>query len=319
MYRSEVGALNQTLVMASTATQRPSRAKSPVPTGDGDKKKTTNGEEGEKKVAAPWRPGKLSAIAVVICIVLFALYKQFGHHVNVKEGLEKAVHFVEAQGRTAVIWYCAFTLIGVVLLIPTTPMEIAGGFLFSPSYGMWTVLVFTGTAKLIANSISVLIARYVVKDWVVKNVVAKNELLTMVSKAVKEEPWKMAFLVRGSMVPLFVKNYGLGVMDIGFLPIAACSSIFTNFYAFQNIYMGSAMQDIKEIFAPKVAVAVATEWTQEYVLSTAKKMMPIFFNIGLVIFLVKAVKAQIKKQKAAIEGNLKDKDTKDKPADKKAD
>lgn len=300
--------------MSSTPTQRAGRAQSPVPAKDEDKNKTTTGKDDEKKAGAPWRPGKKSAIAVVICIALFGLYKQFGHHVNMKELLEKSVSFVEAQGRTAVIWYCAFTLIGVVCLIPTTPMEIAGGFLFSPSYGMWTVLVFTGTAKLIANSISVLIARYVVKDWVMKNVVAKNDLLSMVSKAVKEEPWKMAFLVRGSMVPLFVKNYGLGVMDIGFLPIAVCSSIFTNFYAFQNIYMGSAMQDIKEIFAPKVATAVATEWTQEYVLSTAKKMMPVFFNIGLVIFLVKAVKAQIKKQKAEIEGNLKNK-----ASDKKAD
>jgi len=242
-----------------------------------------------------------------VVVVGFVLMKTVGSKIDVKAHMESAVNWIEKQGTTAVVWYCIFTLIGVVCLIPTTPMEVAGGFLFSPIYGVWMVLVFTGGVKLIANIISVLIARHIVKDWVVKNVVEKNDLLKMVSSAVKEEPWKMAFLVRGSMVPLFVKNYGLGVMDIDYLPIAACSMIFTNFYAFQNIYMGSTLQNLQEVFAPKKAGAAPSDWT-----STLKKVMPIAFNVLLIVFLVKAVKAQIKKQKAQIEADLKKKSEKSK-------
>mmetsp|Transcript_55847 Transcript_55847/g.122361 ORF Transcript_55847/g.122361 Transcript_55847/m.122361 type:complete len:167 (+) Transcript_55847:22-522(+) len=139
-------------------------------------------------------------------------------------------------------------------------------------------------------------------DWVKRNLVDKNSLLTMVSDAVKEEPYKMAFLVRGSMVPLAVKNYGLGVMEIGYIPIAACSCIFTPFYALQNIYFGSACQDLKEIFAPKKPGAGETHWTD-----TAKSMMPIVFNVLLIIFLVRAVKQQIKKKKDAIQQELESK------------
>merc|ERR1719487_2033086 len=171
--------------------------------------------------------------------------------VDVKDLLEQAVAYMESKGNTAVFWYCLFTFIGVVCLVPTTPMELAGGFLFSPKYGMWTVLAFTGGAKLCANIISVLLARHIVRDWVMQNIVKKNKLLSMVAEAVKDEPWKMAFLVRGSMVPLAVKNYGLGVMDIPYLPIAVCSCIFTNFYAFQNIYLGSACSDLNEVFSAK--------------------------------------------------------------------
>lgn len=296
----------------STATKRASRAMSP-PSKAADSAKKQNGDakEGEKAAAAGTNYKPLVILAVVGAAA-FGLYYAFGHKVNIPEQMERAVKFVEAQGETAMYWYCAITLVGVICLIPTTPMEIAGGFLFSPTYGWPMVLVYTGTMKLIANIVSVMIARFVVKDWVMKNVVSKYELLTMVSKAVKEEPWKMAFLVRGSMVPLAVKNYGLGVMDIGLGPIAVCSCIFTNFYAFQNIYMGSAMQDIKEVFAPKTAAAGPTDWT-----ANAKKLMPVAFNVLLVIFLIKAVKAQIKKQKAAIEANLEKKIAKD--GDKKAD
>jgi len=237
----------------------------------------------------------------VLCACLYAAYFFLADKINVKEGLEQAVDFVEKQGNTAVYWYILFTFVGVVCLVPTTPMEIAGGFLFINKYG-YLVYVFTGCAKLCANIVSVLIARYVVRDWVMKNVVAKSDLLKMVTSAVKEEPWKMAFLVRGSMVPLFVKNYGLGVTEIGYIPNACCSMIFTNFYAAHNIYMGSTMQNLKEVFAPKKASDGPTDWTQY-----AKKFMPIAFNILLVVFLVKAIKAQLKKSREEIEQKQKEK------------
>lgn len=296
--------------MSSIAVKRGARAESPKPTDKKEDDAKVAGKE-EKAKGGLFTPKTLIILAVVGA-VLFGLFKMFGDKVDVKGGLEKAITFVEAQGTTAVLWYMLFTFCGVVCLIPTTPMELAGGFLFSPTYGMWTVLCFTGIAKLAANIVSVLIARFVVKDWVMKNVVAKNELLTMVSMAVKDEPWKMAFLVRGAMVPLFVKNYGLGVMDIDYLPIAVCSSFFTNFYAFQNIYMGSACENLKEVFAPKKAVDGPMDIT-----STIKKMMPVAFNILLVIFLVKAVKDQIKKQKAQIEEKLRKEAAAPKSADEK--
>merc|ERR1712014_223854 len=130
---------------------------------------------------------------------------------------------------------------------------------------------------------------------VMEKVVKKSELLSMVAEAVKDEPWKMAFLVRGSMVPLFVKNYGLGVTDVGYLPNACCSMIFTNFYAAQNIYMGSTMSNLKEVFAPKKAGGGPEDWTGK-----VKAILPIIFNILLVVVLVKALKKQFKKQREQI-------------------
>merc|ERR1719409_622784 len=225
-----------------------------------------------------------------------------GDKKGMQEKMEKAIDYVQAQGDNALYVYLFFTFVGVVCLVPTTPMEFAGGFLFSPQYGMWGVLFMTSFAKLCANTVSVLIARYVVKDWVHNNLVKNSELLTMVSQAVKEEPFKMAFLVRGSMVPLCVKNYGLGCMDIGFVPIACNSCIFTTFYALQNIYVGAACTERKEVFAPKKKAADDGDWS-----STIKACLPIAFNVALVIFLVKAVKAQIKKQKNKIEEQTKEK------------
>lgn len=243
----------------------------------------------------------LTVGAAIVALLAMALKDKK----RIQENMQAAIHFIERQGDNALYFYLAFTLIGVACLIPTTPMEFAGGFLFAPKYGLWMTLFYTSVAKLIANMISVLLARYIFKDWVLENVITRFELLKLVSTAVKEEPWKMAFLVRGSMVPLAVKNYGLGVMDMPLLPIAAFSCVFTTFYAFQNIYFGSMCVDLAEVFGGKKASADPGDWT-----ATMKKSMPIVFNVGLVVFLVKAVKGQIKKQTERIQENLKEKDKK---------
>merc|ERR1740133_749419 len=109
------------------------------------------------------------------------------------------------------------------------------------------------------------------------------------------------------MVPLAIKNYGLGVMDMPLLPIGACSCIFTTFYAFQNIYFGSMCVDLAEVFGGKKAADpnAPGDW-----MGMAKKLMPIAFNVGLVFFLVKAVKSQMKKATEQIQANLKEENKK---------
>lgn len=225
-----------------------------------------------------------------------------GSKVNIKELMESAVAYIEAQGDNAMLAYLGFTFIGVVALVPTTPMEFAGGFLFSPRYGVWTTWALTSAAKLLANVVSVWLARHVFRDFVRRTFVERWDLLRLVSNAVQEEPFKMAFLVRGSMMPLSVKNYGLGVLDIGYVPIAAASFIFTPFYAYQNIYFGSACQDLKEVFAPKKAAASASDPDWQ---ATAKALLPVIFNVCLVLFLFRAVKQQIRRSRSAMEASLK--------------
>lgn len=292
----------------------PTRAQSPKPASRKSETEQNSGEDNvnSKTEAIPEKTEKKNSpktavIVALVCFALFAASKYFGSKVDIKAQLEKAADFVERQGDIAVYWYCAFTFIGVICLVPTTLMELAGGFLFHGQYGLW-VYIFTGASKLCANVVSVIIARNLIKDLVMEKIVKKSELLTMVADAVKDEPWKMAFLVRGSMVPLFVKNYGLGVTDIGYLPNACCSMIFTNFYAAQNIYMGSTMSNLKEVFAPKKAGGGPQDWA-----STVKAILPIVLNILLVVVFVKALKKQFKKQRAEIEEKLK------KKTDKKAD
>lgn len=245
---------------------------------------------------------KLSALAAVALLGV-GLFFGFQRGVDIKGMMEDAVLYIESKGESAIQLYMLLTFIGVICMVPTTLMEFAGGFLFSPKYGVIVTWVLTCVAKLCANVVAVWIARNFLRDLFTRQLVEKSELLTMVSKAVKEEPFKMAFLVRGSMAPLSVKNYGLAVLDIGYLPIALGGLIFTPFYAIQNIYFGSLCKDLKEVFAPqKVSAGGGGGWT-----SSLKAALPVVFNILLAVFLFRAIKAQMRKQRAAMEASVREK------------
>jgi len=243
--------------------------------------------------------------AGIIGVVVAGFYQAYGYSglgSQLKGMVKSAIHYIEASGENAMMAYMVFTVFGVVALVPTTAMEFSGGFLFVPTYGLLGTLLLTCAAKFIANVIAVTLAKYVMRDWVRRHFVERSELLQLVSEAAKDEPFKMAFLVRGSYAPLSVKNYGLGVLDIGYVPIMVTSCIFSPFYAIQNIYMGSACKDLQEVFAPTKSPDSAFSW-----IGALKAALPVVFNLFLVIFLVRALKAQLKKSRNAMEAKLKSK------------
>lgn len=245
--------------------------------------------------------------AAALLVLLFSrAYGYTGIGKYMKNVMESAIFYIETS-EYAMMAYLAFTVVGVIALVPTTAMEFSGGFLFVPKYGLLGTLLFTCAAKFVANVIAITLAKYVLRDWVRRSFVDRSELLSLVAEAAKDEPYKMAFLVRGSYAPLSVKNYGLGVLDIGYLPIMATSCIFSPFYAAQNIYMGSACKSLQEVFAPtkqnqEVEVDDFTSW-----MHALKAAMPVVLNLLLVLFLIRAIKAQLKKSRSAMEAKLKSK------------
>ncbi|CAE8582151.1 unnamed protein product [Polarella glacialis] len=262
--------------------------------------------EEDLKPSFPWSWVRRASLLLLIVLAAYAAYSA-QQAASVKKWLhalvESIVAYIEAQGEKAMWFYLGFTVVGVLALVPTTVMEFAGGFLFAPTYGLLTTWLLTCAAKFVANVIALALARHVLKDWVRRNFVERSELLQLVEKAARDEPYKMAFLVRGSMAPLSVKNYGLGVLDMDYMPILVASCVFSPFYAIQNLYFGSVCQDLGEVFAGKKA-STAGGTAESGWASTIKSVLPVVFNVLLVLFLVKAIQSQIRKARAAVEEQL---------------
>ena len=91
----------------------------------------------------------------------------------------------------------------------------------------------------------------------------------------------------------------ISALDMGYLPIMSSSCIFSPFYAMQNIYMGSAFQSLQEVFMPN------SRKEQGGWLESVRKALPVLLNLLLVVFLVKAMKQQLKRSRTKMEEDLK--------------
>ena len=127
-------------------------------------------------------------------------------------------------------------------MLPSTPVEVVAGFLYGLRWGF--ALAVAG--KLAGNVVSVLLARFVLRGWIERTVLPRSPLLAAVSGAAAENGFRAALLVRASMVPLSVKNYGLGILPISLADIAKASMICGPSFALQHVYVGAAASSILE-------------------------------------------------------------------------
>ena len=108
---------------------------------------------------------------------------------------------------------------------------------------LWLLSSF---AKLCANVFSVLIARHLVRGLVQRHLLPRYPVLGAAAAVASERPLPTVLLIRGSMVPLAVKNYGCGVLDVPYWTIAAGSLVFGPLYGFQNFLMGAEARRLGE-------------------------------------------------------------------------
>jgi uncharacterized membrane protein YdjX (TVP38/TMEM64 family) len=116
--------------------------------------------------------------------------------------------------------YCAFYLVGSLLMIPAWIFAIVGGAVFGMAWG----LLGAAAASTLAALAAFLIARYVLRERF-EDAARRNEAFAAVDKAVRREPWKMVALLRMSPVlPSGLKSYFLGLTRVGPVPYTLASA-----------------------------------------------------------------------------------------------
>jgi len=129
------------------------------------------------------------------------------------------ISWVQSAGTKGIIGYTIFFALGVTFCLPCTPLEMLPGFLFGFKIGLGVAIV----GKNCGNLIQVLLARYVLRNWAQQNVINKYENCQIAQQMINRGGFKSLFLFRSVSFPLYVKNFGLGAMDLSLKNImAAC-------------------------------------------------------------------------------------------------
>lgn len=157
-------------------------------------------------------------VLFLLSIVLFERYTGLENYLDP----ERLRTWILDFGLWGPIIYILIYSIVPSILIPGTPLTIAGGILFGPVYGS----IYTAIGATIGASVAFLIARYLARELIVR-LLKKHEKLNILDKEVERQGWKIVAFTR--LIPIFpfnLLNYAFGLTSIRFGHYVLASFIF---------------------------------------------------------------------------------------------
>ena len=175
-------------------------------------------------------------VLLILVLVLGAWYFNVYNLLKI-ENLRNSV-----SGQFAWLIYILIYLLVILLLVPSTPIIIAGGILF----GTFWALVYIVIASIIGDTITFFISRILGRDYMQK--ILKTEKLENYDKKIKENGFLSLFILR--IIPIMpdsVLNYGFGLTDISFKDYFIATAIGVIPVAFVLAYFGDSIAGLSMI------------------------------------------------------------------------
>jgi uncharacterized membrane protein YdjX (TVP38/TMEM64 family) len=157
------------------------------------------------------REHRAGVAAFIGAIAWFAALGIVWYVAPVRDWLDAARDWLVGLGFGGVILFAAIYVVGAVVLAPAAVLTISAGF----AYGFWGLPIVL-VAATTGASLAFLIARYAVRDSV-RRLVERRRKIAAIDRAIAEDGWKIALLLRLSpLIPFNLQNYLLGLTAIRF-------------------------------------------------------------------------------------------------------
>jgi len=190
--------------------------------------------------------GVFLVITVGIPALLFLVFKQeFLKFLAWNQNHKLAGGFLYAMVLTLTATIC----------IPTTPFELAAGYLF----GFIAAIPISLTGKVLGSLISFALGKYVLFSCIKSWSFFKTRLFKGLEHAIKSKPWHILTAARLSALPLSIKNYGLSVLGASWLPFSVTTLLGSIPFTLTWSQIGSLSKDIQQASSGGHRSSV-TEW-----------------------------------------------------------
>ena len=157
---------------------------------------------------------------VVVGVVALVALTATWFLLPVREWIEGFRDWIEALGAVGVAVFVALYTLVTVVLGPAWALTLVAGL----AYGWWGIPLVLGSATL-AACVAFLVGRHLARERV-RKLVAGNDKLAALNRAVDEEGWKVVGLMRLSPVfPFGLQNYLFAVTGIGLAPYALATLV----------------------------------------------------------------------------------------------
>lgn len=152
------------------------------------------------------------------------------------DGLRQQAIEWQAQSPAAVaVGGVVCVCVWIVVLIPSTPIELLLGYLFGLGGGF--VLVYIG--KVCGCLASFWLGRTVLFECTQRQL-RRHRLLLAADVAVQKEPLRICLLARAAYIPIALKNYGFAVLSVPARPFVVALLLVESYNSFELVFLGAA-------------------------------------------------------------------------------
>jgi uncharacterized membrane protein YdjX (TVP38/TMEM64 family) len=203
------------------------------------------------------------------------------------------ISWTRDAGHYGVVGYTFFFAISIAFCLPCTPLEMLPGFLFGFQVGLPVAVA----GKNMGNLLQVLLARYFLKSWAQRHIIDKYENTRIAQHMIHRGGLTSLLVFRSISMPLYIKNFSLGAMDISLTNIMASCLITGMPFAIVWTFLGTKANGIVQLLTGERPALGTPDWMNWAV--------PLAL-VPLLLLLARHVKAEFLKAKEDVEGKKKE-------------
>ena len=203
------------------------------------------------------------------------------------------ISWTRDAGHYGVVGYTFFFAISILFCLPCTPLELLPGFLFGFQVGLPVAVA----GKNLGNLLQVCLVRYFLKSWAQRHIIEKYESTRIAQHMIHRGGLTSLLVFRSISMPLYVKNFSLGAMDISLTNIMASCLITGMPFAILWTFLGTKANGVVQLLAGERPALGTPDWMNWAV---PLALVPFLF------LLLRHVQAEFLKAKEDVEGKKKE-------------
>lgn len=192
-------------------------------------------------------PPPLRATAVVVAIVGF-LAALKANQAAVLECVVAVMTRIEAMGPAGMALYMVVSILAMLVMFPTVPLDMAAGLLFAKQHGIVVASLLAGSAKITSQCLAFVLGRTLLRGFVERNLLPRFPIFRAAAKTIAAEPFKMTCVVRFAPIPTSAKSFCLSVCGVPMAAFVVASTVIGVPWSVLGALVGSTLASLPEIF-----------------------------------------------------------------------
>jgi len=131
-------------------------------------------------------------------------------------------------------------VVWVVAMLPAMLIELFSGYVYQED--VWIAMIIC----VIGKALGIALIYFLSQRYLKKGNILKSKFLIGLNRAIRKDQNRFIFLIRMSVLPFFVKNYGLSVLDTDFKPFILISCAISLPFTAWHVFLGAESAKVAE-------------------------------------------------------------------------